>query len=372
MELVEIDPELASRYVADQIADPRGFHSEISVEDEMFLHALTGYRGNANRAFVVYLLQGKQMLDQLQQLAEWAFGGWDGVRTFLDFASGYGRFTRHLIQTIPAERVVVCDIYEDAVRFQQKHFGVDGVASVPNPEDLDLDRGGFDFIFVSSLFSHLPQRNFLDWLQKLSSLLSERGLLVFSTRKTESAESDFEFSPLSESRSLAATEYGTTFVSEGFVRKCLSEVMNGELRWRRFEHGHLNFQDLYVVSRDRDADFATLDYQRGHSGHVGACWKNPSGSIHMRGWAADFDSVERPIQIEVYANGNLVGACSPDHDRPDVAKLFASPIALWSGWNCAFEDGLLDLDDWITIQVVNNRDQRHVISVEKLSAMLRW
>ena len=34
-----------------------------------------------------------------------AFGGWNEVGAFLDFASGHGRFTRHLIQELPAERV---------------------------------------------------------------------------------------------------------------------------------------------------------------------------------------------------------------------------------------------------------------------------
>lgn len=372
MDVIEVDPELVRRYVAEQIRHPHGFHAEISLEDEMLLHALAGYRGKVSRAFTQYMLQGKQMMDQVRQFADWAFGGWNETRAFLDFASGHGRFTRHLIQELPAERVVISDLYEDAVRFQKKHFGVHGVLSAVNPGDLEIDRGDFDLIFVSSLFSHLPYRTFQPWLEKLVSLLSARGVLVFTTRKTGSADSDFEFNPLSESRSLEPSVYGTTFVSESFVRKCFIEVSKGKLAWRRIENGHLNFQDVYLLTKNPRADFRALDYQRGFSGHVGACWINPDGTIGMRGWAADFDSVARPIRIEVYANGNLVRELTPDHDRPDIAKLHAAPIARWSGWTCHFDADELHRDDWISIQIVNDRDQRHVISLAPLHEMVDW
>lgn len=91
----------------------------------------------------------------------------------------------------------------------------------------------------------------------------------------------------------------------------------------------------------------------------------------MRGWAADFDSEEPSVQVEIYSDERLVHVCSPDHDRPDVAKLFGSST-LRSGWNCQFPGGDIDLEAWITVKVVGCPDHRHAISLAKLRDMLSW
>ena len=61
-----------------------------------------------------------------RQVVEWKFDSLEKVAAFLDFASGYGRFTRFLVQHLPADRIWVSDIQADAVAFQEEQFGVHG------------------------------------------------------------------------------------------------------------------------------------------------------------------------------------------------------------------------------------------------------
>ncbi len=95
------------------------------------------------------------MFREVAQVAEWAFGGFDGIESVLDFASGHGRFTRFLLQTVPSDKVWDSDIYADAMDFQRREFGVRCIPSCDRPEDYRPGRH-FDLIFVASLFSH-PQ-----------------------------------------------------------------------------------------------------------------------------------------------------------------------------------------------------------------------
>jgi SAM-dependent methyltransferase len=116
----------------------------------MFLPAEELY-GNRKAALWKYFADGLQILNLVQDIARKKCGSLMNIRSFLDFASGYGRFTRFLVKELPRERVWVSDIYENAVEFQQQQFGVHGLESVPDPEDYRCDHR-FDFIFVASYF----------------------------------------------------------------------------------------------------------------------------------------------------------------------------------------------------------------------------
>ena len=98
----------------------------------------------------------------------------------LEFASGFGRVSRHL-RNAPVEMdVTVSDIHPAAVAFAQSAFGMKAVASAARHDDLMIDRE-FDFIFALSFFSHMPDALFADWIAKLYSALKKGGVLLFST-----------------------------------------------------------------------------------------------------------------------------------------------------------------------------------------------
>jgi len=99
--------------------------------------------------------------------------------SLLDFASGYGRFTRFFVHLF--REVQVSDLEPEMLAFASERFGVDGFLSSPDPAALPTGRR-FDVVFCFSLFTHLPDSVWTDWLRALAGLVNEGGLLLFSTR----------------------------------------------------------------------------------------------------------------------------------------------------------------------------------------------
>ncbi|MGA9383310.1 MAG: class I SAM-dependent methyltransferase, partial [Phormidium sp.] len=207
---------IVKAFVLDQIASPDDFNVSINAEDEMFLYLQNAFHGNRNRALVEYFMSGKEVLSRVTSIINWKFQAFANVNSFLDFACGYGRMTRYLVQEMPPEKIWVSDIYAEAVEYQKLQFGVNGIVSVTNPEDYPVERK-YDCILVFSLFSHLPEKTFVPWLKKLYSMLSPNGILMFTVHDVTlmpqeqiMPESGICFAPMSESRSLNTEEYGST------------------------------------------------------------------------------------------------------------------------------------------------------------------
>lgn len=80
-----------------------------------------------------YLADGWRTLAELMLLLEQARQPLLQAGGVLEFASGHGRFTRHLVKAIGAERVTVSDVVRDAVAFSQSTFGVPGFSGAAQP-----------------------------------------------------------------------------------------------------------------------------------------------------------------------------------------------------------------------------------------------
>jgi SAM-dependent methyltransferase len=102
------------------------------------------------------------------------------VASILDFPCGHGRVLRTLKAAYPKASLTACDIDRDGVDFCEETFGARGVYS---DEDLGAVQlgGGFDLIWVGSLFTHLPASRWADFLNFLVDRLAPEGLLVFTT-----------------------------------------------------------------------------------------------------------------------------------------------------------------------------------------------
>ena len=277
---------------------------EIDGEDEMLLFALELHTGDALTAHGEYFATGLAVLDEVRQLAEWRFGGLARVGRFLDFACGFGRVTRLLLQDLPPERIWASDVYADALRFQAERLGVHAVASGSSPRDFVCEQP-FDFILTSSLFSHLPAGRFESWLERLAGRLAPAGLLAFTVHDASLLpsgasldESGIAFVPESESRSLAGNDYGTSWVSEAFVRRAVAAAGDG-LSCHRLPRGHGHYQDLYLVVRERDVDFASLAYDPGPRAHLDTCAVEKGLRLRLGGWCVDGRDGGAPERLEV-------------------------------------------------------------------------
>jgi len=214
-----------------------GVDLNVSARDEMFNVFFYGRGESRDLALHMYLESGKRIWNTLRQILEWHFGDLAKLSSLLDFASGYGRVSRFIASDVGPERVWISEIDPEAVRFQQETFGVHGLLTTSLPEEFVPGRQ-FDCILVSSLFTHLPERRFLGWLERLLSLVKEGGLLAFSVHDTclfaEAGEAPIVFRESSESGSLKTSEYGSTWVTESYVRESLAKLApEGGLQVRR-------------------------------------------------------------------------------------------------------------------------------------------
>jgi SAM-dependent methyltransferase len=330
----------------------RGVPLAISTADEM-LHFFQFAQGNdLERAVALYLDSGRRIWETLRQILAWKFGElaagpWDG--RVLDFASGYGRISRHLVAEIPPERVWVADVYAEGVAFQQEQLGVHGLVSATDPERWECPVA-FDAILVSSLFTHLPERRFLAWLRRLGERLNPGGLLLFSVhdlslRPEPAPPAGFVFEARSESGSLDPQEYGSTWVGEAFVRAAVAAAV-GPFPVLRIPRGLASFQDLYVVRKEAAASpFAGLRVAREADGFLEHCSWDGMRSLRLSGWAADRVTGVPPREIRIAIDGASVATCRDLEPRPAVAQAFASDPMEVVGWQAmvALPEGA-DLD----------------------------
>lgn len=314
------------------------FNTTIHPADQMFTFA-AAIRGSDEIARSEYFRSGAHLMHVLQQLVEWKFGSFANVPTLLDFASGYGRLTRFLVQHLPASNLWVSDIQADAVAFQEEQLGVHGFVSATNPDDLQCIQR-FDCIFVASLFSHLPETTFIPWLRKLYSLLNPGGLLIFTTHDESRLdpnyvrpESGLWFHPDSEIAELDAQDYGVTFVTEAFMRKAIEQATGGRRDYHRIKQG-IYHQDLFLLINSDHPDFSNLKFNFGSSGTLEYCrWTRPD-ELCAGGWAIDITEGSATPEIAIFVNGQLRQKCLPSGRRPDLRAYFNDDAYLYAGWEC--------------------------------------
>jgi SAM-dependent methyltransferase len=318
---------------------------DIHAEDEMLLHYLNLHPGNRDQALVLYFDSGRRIWGTMASILRWRFGSRFSTLPpnfqLLDFASGYGRVTRFALLDIPPECFWVSDIYAGGVRFQEAAFGVHGLVSHADPEQL-VCAETFDAILVSSLFTHLPEATFRSWLRRLWGMLRPGGVLVFSVHDQDIMLPGRQLPPdgilfdaHSESGSLSSEQYGTTWVNEGFVRRMVGEVAPGS-SVHRLARGLLRFQDLYVVVPEADADFSGLKLPEEPEGFVEHCAFS-GGELRLTGWVVDRTRRAPPREVRLLIDGEIVQALRPDGfvPRPDAGVLFPYEEVQVTGWQLA-------------------------------------
>jgi SAM-dependent methyltransferase len=312
-----------------------GVNFDVHVDDEM-LHFFLFTQGYPfEQALAAYFDSGRQIWKTVRQILSWRFGSPRACGRLLDFASGYGRVTRHIVAELPQESVWVSDIYAEGVAFQERTFGVKGIVSTSDPEDLRLETS-FDCILVSSLFTHLPAARFSGWLRRLGAALSPGGMLLFSVhdlslwRDGPPPASGIAFVPVSESGSLSTQEYGTTWVSEEHVRSAVKTAL-GDCAVHRIPRGLANVQDLYVVIAETESAatavstaFAELRVEPGLAGFVEHCSRIAKRRYKLTGWVSSPSLQEVRVRID-----GVLAATSRALEPRDSLPFLSDPIFGW-------------------------------------------
>lgn len=352
-------------YLQTQVQSLETFQGLIDSRDEMYLFALENAGGDRELAVLRYFMNGRRIFDSVEQIIHWYFQGFEQVNDFLDFASGYGRFTRFLLSALPPEKVWVSDIYQEAVDFQTQQFGVTGVYSTSSPTDYVLNQP-FDCILASSFFSHIPEHTFTQWLEQLYSLLSERGILIFSVHDVSLAppsvisnDYGFYFVPESESLSLDTQEYGTTYISEAFLGRIIGKIAQENAHFYRIPKGLCNHQDLYLITKDTTRDFGSLNFSYHPEGKLTTCQTQPSGDTVFQGWVT---SVSLVSNIQVWVNQSLVQHCLPSTHS-------ANPESL--DWCCLLSSHQASAEDIVILKAINDQGLERILAMGTLEKLQR-
>ena len=199
-----------------------------------------------------YLADGWRTLSELMLLLEAVDRPLLKTQSVLEFAAGFGRFTRHLVKVLPG-RVTCSDVMPGSVDFLREQFGVESFRSSHDPAEV-VAPAKYDLVFVLSMFTHLPTRMWAPWLRALAGTVKPGGLLVFSVHNEDVAKEigvvfdadGTHFISSSESPSIDAETYGTTFTTKKFVLDCVSSVFGTEPLLYK-PQGFWNGQDGVVV-----------------------------------------------------------------------------------------------------------------------------
>ncbi|GAC1602823.1 MAG: hypothetical protein NVS3B2_06820 [Ramlibacter sp.] len=230
-----------------------GVDARISRDDDIF-RFFAGHPTSLNPVRD-YLADGWRTLSELMWLLEQQNLPLAHVTSLLEFACGFGRFTRHLVKRLPVGALCVSDIVPAAMDQVPKQFAVQAVPSTRLPEDLRLP-GQYEVVFVLSLFSHLPLATWSRWLSRLWEATRPGGLLIFSTHGISCADranvkldaEGFAFFSESESTALDGADYGVSYTSEAFVRRAAREHAPGALHTVMPDH-FWSQQDAHILRR---------------------------------------------------------------------------------------------------------------------------
>ena len=162
-----------------------GLDARIDPQDDVF--GFFNGHGSWSSPLRDYLADGWRTLSELMLLLERGGKPLAGIDAVLEFASGHGRFTRHLAKALGPGRVTVSDVVPGAVAFSTTHFGVQGFVSAARPAQLHWPRR-YGLVFVLSLFTHLPRATWSAWLARLWEAVAPGGVLVFTTHGALAAE----------------------------------------------------------------------------------------------------------------------------------------------------------------------------------------
>jgi SAM-dependent methyltransferase len=317
-------------------ADAARFDASIHAGDQMLLHSLRHHR-DANASFAQYFNVALQQHDAAQQVLRALFPGRSDQVSVLDFACGYGRLLRFLSLGLPRANLHAAEVQPAALDFVREHFGIQGHVSPGTPGQFQPGRR-FQFIWVASLFSHLPEALFDAWLARLVDCLEPDGVLCFSVHDAclvpeghSFPDRGFLFWPQSENEGLDTASYGTTYVNEAHVAGAIGRACGPGHRYFRLPRALAHEQDLYVVAADPARDLSALaGFRRGPWGWADERSLSDAGELHLRGWAASIDDGALDA-VEITVDG-VLHRCPTGGHRPDVARVFADPRLDRSGW----------------------------------------
>ncbi len=251
-----------NKQVIYQLAEKYNTIADIHKADHIFRFIVTHPSfSSVENAIEYYFSDGEKSAHILTNLIKELVHSETETIKLLEFASGYGCVTRHLIKEEMKLDITSCDIHQEAVNFIEEKLGVNGLLSCTQPENLNLDLNLYDVIFGLSFFSHMPDTTWFRWLSSLYNAVIPGGLLIFTThgyqsmKACESPEAKLNakgycFLAGSEQLDLNAQDYGVMIVSPAYVCEKIKLLPGNPIIARNIEGFWWGHQDLWIVKKE--------------------------------------------------------------------------------------------------------------------------
>lgn len=162
---------------------------------------------------------------------------------------------------LPQDHITASDIHPAACDFIRDSLGIEARESHLSPDRLDIGTG-YDFIYVLSLFSHLPDRTFGAWLGSLFALVAPGGYLMVTanghaTLRRASVFWDpvfdaglgYGYRPESDQVDLDSVDYGAMLVTPDYVLRQMAAHAPDAVLHRFRASTWLGTQDEWVLHR---------------------------------------------------------------------------------------------------------------------------
>lgn len=240
--------------LAGNFSDWMGVDGQISEDDDIYRF----FQNHPTSLNPVrdYLSDGWRTMLELQEVMDLSSVSLRSCSSFLEFACGHGRFTRHLARVFTGQQLTVSDVVPGSVDFLKNAFNVNGFYSITDPAALVMP-GRYDVIFVLSLFSHLPTPTWRAWFKALHAALEPGGILIFSTHGEKNARmagvtwdaSGHVFFPSSESTVLDGQTYGCTYASLEFVKNEIIQTLGSAVEIQSIPSHFWGSQDAVSVKK---------------------------------------------------------------------------------------------------------------------------
>lgn len=124
----------------------------------------------------------------------------------LDFGCGWGRITRFWLKDVRPENLLGLDVTQEAVNLCRNANFPSRFARIHPLPPVNLPDASLDAIVSYSIFSHLPEKYFLAWMDEFRRLLKPGGVLVITTRPRDAV---MEFRKSRESGDIPAHALGS-------------------------------------------------------------------------------------------------------------------------------------------------------------------
>lgn len=151
-----------------------------------------------------FLISGFQVLHNLMSILARHGQTLTDFHAVLDFGCGCGRVTRFVAYERCRAEITGCDIDPEAIAWCQKNINTANFLVSPFRPPLPFADNQFDFIYSTSIFTHLSEKDQFLWLAELSRVAQPGALLILTT---QSKNESYSRLPEETKRNLAASGF---------------------------------------------------------------------------------------------------------------------------------------------------------------------